>query len=339
VFFAPTAQLEDLGATYGQMKAIVQEGYGSPEVLKLREVETPRIDDQGVLVQVHAASVNALDWHITRGMPYLVRIGGLRAPKDSIRGVDLAGRVVAVGKNVTRFKPGDKVFGGGNGSFAEYAPTTENRLASKPPALSLERAATLNIAGLTALQGLRDKARVQAGQRVLINGAGGGVGTFAVQIAKWLGASVTAVTRTESVDLVRSIGADEVIDYRIEDFTRRSERYDVLFDIGGNRPFAHCRRVMAPTGVLVAIGAPAGRWLAPATRLLKAAALSPFGRQRLVPFIAKRESLALALLAELTQEGTILPVIDRRHTLQDAPEAIGHVGTGQARGKVVINVH
>ena len=321
------------------MKAIVQEGYGSPEVLKLREVETPRIDDRGVLVQVHAASVNALDWHITRGMPYLVRIGGLRAPKDTIRGVDLAGRVVAVGKNVTRFTPGDEIFGGGNGSFAEYAPTTENRLASKPSSLSFERAATLNIAGLTALQGLRDKARVQAGQRVLINGAGGGVGTFAVQIAKWLGAFVTAVTRTESVDLVRSIGADEVIDYRIEDFTRRSERYDVLFDIGGNRRFAHCRRVMAPTGVLVAIGAPAGRWLAPATRLLKAAALSPFGRGRLVPFAAKRDPLVLALLAELTQAGTIVPVLDRRYTLEDAPEAIGHVGTGQARGKVVINVH
>jgi NADPH:quinone reductase-like Zn-dependent oxidoreductase len=271
-------------------------------------------------------------------MPYLVRIGGRRAPKDSIRGVDLAGRVVAVGKKVTRFKPGDEVFGGSNGSFAEYAPTTENQLAWKPPALSFEQAATLNIAGLTALQGLRDKAQVQAGQRVLINGAGGGVGTFAVQIAKWLGASVTAVTRTESVDLVRSIGADEVIDYRIEDFTRRSERYDVLFDIGGNRSFAHCRRVMAPNAVLVAIGAPAGRWLAPATRLLKAAALSPFGSQRLVPFICKRDPLALALLAELTQAGTIFPVIDRRYTLRDAPEAIGHVGTGQARGKIVIHV-
>jgi NADPH:quinone reductase-like Zn-dependent oxidoreductase len=307
-------------------------------VLKLREVERPRIDDRGVLVQVHSASVNALDWHITRGMPYLVRIGGLRAPKDSIRGVDLAGRVVAVGKDAKRFKPGDEVFGGGNGSFAEYAPTTEDRLASKPPALSFEQAATLNIAGLTALQGLRDKARVQPGQRVLINGAGGGVGTFAVQVARWLGASVTAVTRTESVDLVRSIGAAEVIDHRSEDFTRRSERYDVLFDIGGNRPFAHCRRVMAPNGVLVAIGAPAGRWLAPATRLLKAAALSPFGRKRFVPFIAKHDPRALALLAELTQAGTVLPVIDRRFVLSDAPDAVRHVGMGQARGKVVINI-
>jgi NADPH:quinone reductase-like Zn-dependent oxidoreductase len=320
------------------MKAIVQEGYGLPDVLKLREVETPDIDHQGVLVAVHAASVNALDCHIIRGMPYLVRMGGLRAPRESIRGVDLAGRVVAVGKNVTRFKPGDEVFGGSNGSFAEYAPTTEDQLASKPPGLSFEQAATLNIAGLTALQGLRDKAQVQPGERVLINGAGGGVGTFAVQIAKWLGASVTAVTRSESVDLVRSIGADQVINYRIEDFTRRSERYDVLFDIGGNRSFGQCRRVMAPNAVLVVIGAPPGRWLAPATRLLKAAALSPFGSRRAVPFVCKRDPLALALLAELTQAGTISPVIDRRFPLRDAPEAIGHVETGQARGKVVIHV-
>jgi NADPH:quinone reductase-like Zn-dependent oxidoreductase len=320
------------------MKAIVQEGYGPPDVLKLREVDAPSIGGGGLLVEVHAASVNALDCHITRGTPYLVRIGGLRAPKDRIRGVDLAGRVVAVGKRVTRFKPGDEVFGGSNGSFAEYAPTTENRLASKPPALSFEQAATLNIAGLTALQGLRDKAQVQAGQRVLINGAGGGVGTFAVQIAKWLGASVTAVTRTESVDLVRSIGADEVIDHRKEDFTRRGERYDVLFDIGGNHPFAHCRRVMAPHAVLVAIGAPPGRWLAPATRLLKAAALSPFGSQRLVPFVAKPDPRALATLAELTQARTIVPVIDRRYPLREAPDAIGHVETRNARGKVVVNV-
>ena len=320
------------------MKAIVQEGYGSPDVLELREVATPNIDDKGVLVEVHAASVNALDWHITRGMPYLMRIGGLRSPKDSIRGVDLAGRVVAVGKNVTRFKSGDEIFGGSNGSFAEYAPATENQLASKPPVLSFEQAATLNIAGLTALEGLRDKAKVQAGQRIIINGAGGGVGTFAVQIARWLGASVTAVTRTESVDLVRSLGADEVIDYRMEDFTRRSERCDVLFDIGGNRSFADCRRVMAPNGVLVAVGAPAGRWLAPATRLLKAAALSPFGSQRLVPLMCKPDPIALGLLAELTQAGTICPVIDRRYALRDAPEAIGHVGKGQAQGKVVIHV-
>jgi len=320
------------------MKAIIQEGYGSPDVLKLRDVTTPSIDAKGVLVEVHAASVNALDWHITRGMPYLMRIGGLRTPSDRIRGVDLAGRVVGVGKNVTRFKPGDEVFGGSNGSLAEYAPSTEKQLAPKPAGLSFEQGATLNVAGLTALEGLRDKARVQPGQRVIINGAGGGVGTFAVQIAKWLGASVTAVTRTESVELVRSLGADEVIDYHIDDFTRRSERWDVLFDIGGNRPFADCRRVMEPKGVLVAVGAPAGRWLAPATRLLKAAALSPFGSQRLVPFVCKADALGLALLGELTQAGTIRPVIDRRYTLSDSPGAIGHVGKGQAQGKVVVHV-
>lgn len=322
------------------MKAIVQDSYGSPDVLALREVEMPRIGDGGVLVEVHTASVNALDWHITRGMPYLVRIGARHAPKekDRIRGVDVAGRVVAVGKGVTRFKPGDDVFGASDGSFAEYAPTTESRLAPKPPEVSFEAAATLNVAGRTALQGLRDKARVRAGQRVLVDGAGGGVGTFAVQIAKWLGAFVTAVTRTESVELVRSIGADEVIDFRVEDFTRRGERWDVLFDIGGRHPFSDCRRALAPTGILVAIGAPAGRWLAPATRLLAAAAISPFGRGRLAPFVPKPEPGALALLAELTRVGAIAPVIDRRYTLGETAEAIARVGSGQARGKVVVGV-
>jgi NADPH:quinone reductase-like Zn-dependent oxidoreductase len=320
------------------LKAIVQEGYGSPDVLRLREVDAPKIDDKGVLVEVHAASINALDWHITRGMPYLVRIGGLHAPKDRVRGVDLAGRVAAVGKDVTRVKPGDEVFGGGDGSLAEYAATTERRLAPKPGGLAFEQAATLAVAGLTALQGLRDRAKVRAGQRVLVNGAGGGVGTFAVQIARWLGASVTAVTRTESVDLVRSLGAAEVIDHGKEEFTRRRERYDVLFDIGGNRPLAECRRVLAPRGILVAIGAPAGRWLAPATRLLGAIALSPFGRGRLLPFVARSYPEDLALLAELTQAGTIRPVIDRRYALAEAPQAIGHVGAGRARGKIVVTI-
>ncbi len=320
------------------MKAIVQRAFGSPrDVFELREIETPSIDDAGVLVKVHAASINALDWHLTRGMPYFIRIGGLSS-KDNIRGVDVAGRVVAVGKNVTRFKAGDDVFGGTNGSLAEYTVTKEERLALKPVGVSYEQAAALHVAGLTALQGLRDKAKLQAGQTVVINGAGGGVGTFAVQIARWLGARVTAVTRTESVELVRSIGADEVIDYRSEDFTRRSERWDVVFDIGGNHPLAHCRRVTTRTGALVIVGAPAGRWLAPATRLLKAAALSPFVRQRVVPMISKNDADGLALLAELTEAGTISPVIDRRYPLSEAPEAIAYVGEGHARGKVVINV-
>lgn len=321
------------------MKAIVQQGYGSPEVLHLRDIDVPRIDDQGVLVRIHAASVNALDWHVTRGMPYPIRMDGLRTPRQNVRGVDLAGRVEAVGNNVTRFKPGDDVFGGTNGSFAEYTATTPDRLALKPTGLTYEQAAAFHVAGLTALQGLRDKARLQPGQRILINGAGGGVGTFAVQLAKWLGAHVTAVTRTESIDMVRSLGADEVIDHRTEDFTRRSDRYDALFDIGGNRPFAECRRVLARNGTLVVVGGPAGRWLAPATRLLQSAALSPFVSQRLVPFISKNDQAGLDLLAELAEEGKIRPVIDRQYPLSEAAEAIGYVGTGHARGKVVIKVY
>jgi len=321
------------------VKAIVQVGYGSPDVLELREVEIPRVEANGVLVRVHAASVNALDWHTTRGMPYLIRaFDGLRSPRHAIRGVDLAGRVEAVGKDVTGLRPGDEVFGGTNGSFAELTATTPDRLALKPAGLTHGEAATLHVAGLTALQGLRDKAQVFSGQRVLINGAGGGVGTFAVQIARWLGAHVTAVTRTESVELVRSIGADEVIDHRREDFTRRGERYDAFLDVGGNRSLADCRRVLTEKGILVAVGAPPGRWLAPATRLLQAAALSPFVSQRLVPFVSKNDAPGLVLLKELAEAGTIRPVIDRRFPLAEAAEAIRYVGEGHARGKVVVEI-
>lgn len=319
------------------MQAIVQSGYGSPDVLQLREIEPPRIDDQGVLVEVHAASVNALDWHTTRGMPYFIRLlMGPRTPKDRVRGVDLAGRVVAVGKEVTRFKEGDEVFGSGNGSFAERTATTADRLALKPPGVTWEQAATLNVAGLTALQGLRDRAKLQRGQSVLVVGAGGGVGTFAVQIARWLGGAVTAVTRTEHLDLVRSIGAEEAIDYRTEDFTRLDRRFDVVFDIGGSRPMTDYRRVMARKAILVAIGGPAGRWFAPADRMLKAVALSPFVPQQFAPFVAKHDSKDLALLAELVETRAISPVIDRRYPLSHAAAAIGYLGSGQVRGKVVV---
>jgi NADPH:quinone reductase-like Zn-dependent oxidoreductase len=322
------------------VKAIVQEGYGSPDTLKLREIETPAAGDNGVLVEVHAASVNALDWHVARGVPFFIplleAIGG---PKHRVRGVDLAGRVTAVGRNVTRFKPGDEVLGAADGSFAEFTVTTEKRLAPKPAGITFEQAATLNVAGLTALQGLRDRARVRAAQRVLVNGAGGGVGTFAVQIAKWLGAHVTAVTRAGSVDLVRSIGADEVIDHDAEDFTSRRDRWDVIFDIGGTRPFSRCRRVLKPDGILIAIGGPAGRWLAPAGRLLEAVILWPLTQQRrVVPFVAKRDPDDLALLAGLVERGTITPVIDRRFALSETAEAVRRLGTEHARGKVVINM-
>jgi NADPH:quinone reductase-like Zn-dependent oxidoreductase len=321
------------------MKAIVQEGYGSPDKLKLREIETPAVGDDGVLVEVHAASVNALDWHLMRGVPFFIPIiEAISAPKYRLRGVDLAGRVTAVGKNVTAFKAGDEVLGGADGSFAEFTVTTEKRLGPKPAGITFEQAATINVAGLTALQGLRDRAQVRAGQRVLVNGAGGGVGTFAVQIAKWLGAHVTAVTRAGSVDLVRSIGADETIDHDFEDFTSRSERWDVIFDIGGNRPFSRCRRVLKPEGILVAIGAPAGRWLAPAGRMLEAVILWPLTRrQRVVPFVAKSNPEDLALLGGLVEGRKISPVIDRRFALSETAEAVRLLGAGQARGKIVIN--
>ena len=321
------------------MNAVVQDGYGSPDVLALRDIETPAIDDDGVLVEVHAAAVNALDWHATRGMPYLLRIDeGVRRPKHRVRGVDLAGRIVAVGRQVTRFRIGDEVFGGGDGSFAEFTATTQDRLARRPSAFTWEQAAALDVAGMTALQGLRDKAQLRAGQSVLINGAGGGVGTCAVQIARWLGARVTAVTRTENIDLIRSLGAADVIDHRAEDFSRGSGRYDVVFDIGGNRPFTHLRRVVARDGTIVAVGGPAGRWLAPADRMIKAVMLSPFVSQRVVPFISANDHASLALLAELAEAGQLRPVIDREFALSAASEAIRYVGAGRARGKVVIKV-
>jgi NADPH:quinone reductase-like Zn-dependent oxidoreductase len=322
------------------MKAIVQEGYGSPDTLKLREIETPTPGDSDVLVEVRAASVNALDWHLVRGVPFFIpMLEAIQRPKYRLRGVDLAGRVAAVGKNATRFKPGDEVLGGADGSFAEFTVASEQRLAPKPAGITFEQAATLNIAGGTALLGLRDRARVRAGHRVLVNGAGGGVGTFAVQVAKWLGAHVTAVTRAGSADLVRSLGADEVIDHSAEDFTRRRDRWHVIFDIGGNRPFGRCRRVLTPDGILVAVGGPAGRWLAPASRLLQAVLLWPVTRsRRVVPFVSKSDPEALRLLAELVERRTITPVIERRYALSEAAEAVRHVGMGHSRGKVVIDI-
>lgn len=320
------------------MKAIAQEGYGSADALRLREIDTPVVGDDGVLVDVYAASVNALDWHVARGVPFFIpMLEALRAPKHRVRGVDLAGRVGAVGRNVTRFKPGDEVFGAADGSFAESTITAANRLAPKPAGITFEQAATLNVAGLTALQGLRDCARLRSGQRVLVNGAGGGVGTFAVQVAKWLGAHVTAVTRVGSADALRALGADEIIDHGVEDFTSRRQRWNVIFDIGGKQPFGRCRRVLEPDGILVAIGGPAGRWIAPAGRLLKAVMLSAVTRRRrIVPFVARTLPEDLELLAGLVERGTITPVIDRRFALSETAEAVRYLGEGHARGKVVI---
>ena len=318
------------------MKAMVQDGYGSPDVLKLREIEMPVVGDDGVLVRVSAASLNAADWHLMRRLPHLIGML-LRSSPSSVRGFDVAGPVEAVGKNVTRYRPGDEVFGTGMGTFAEYVTTSEDRLAPKPRNLTFEQAAAIPVAGFTALQGLRDKAHVQPGQRVLIYGAGGGVGTFAVQIAKSLGAHVTAVSSTRNVDLVRSLGADEVIDYTMEDFTKRGQRYDVLFDIGANRSFADCRRVLVTNGTLVLVGAPKGLW-AILSRLLKAQLLSRIGRQRIASFLARGRHEDLVVLKELAEAGKLSPVIDRQYPLSEVPDAIRYVGTGDARGKVVIRI-
>jgi NADPH:quinone reductase-like Zn-dependent oxidoreductase len=318
------------------MKAIVQYGYGSPDILRLKEIEKPVVGDDRVLVQVRAASVNAADWHLLGRMPHLLaRLLGTRP--GSVRGLDVAGRVDAVGRNVTRFKPGDEVFGTAIGSFAEYVTTTEDRLAPRPRSLTFEQAAALPVAGVTALQGLRDMARVRPGQRVLVYGAGGGVGTFTVQIARALGAHVTAVSGTGNLDLLRSIGADDVIDYTREDFTRSGQRYDVLFDIGANRSFADCRRVLLPEGTLVMAGAPKKPW-AILARLLKARLLSLVGRRRIGSFLARARHADLVVLKELVDAGKITPVIDRQYRLSEVPDALRYLGTGMARGKIVIRV-
>jgi len=322
------------------MKAIVHHCYGPPEVLKYEDAVKPTPADDQVLVKVHAASLNPLDWHFMRGTPYLIRVGtGFGKPKDPRLGVDFAGTVEAVGKNVTRFKPGDEVFGGGDGAFAEYLIIRENRaLAAKPANLSFEQAASVPIAGVTALEALRDKGLVQPGQKVLINGASGGVGTFAVQIAKTYGADVTGVCSTRNSDLVRSLGADHIIDYTREDFTEGSEHYDVILDTVGNHSLSEIRRVLNPKGTLLIIGGPKGNWLGPMGGMFMAVILSPFVSQKFIPFIAKLNKEDLVTLGDLMQSGKIKPVIDRRYTLSELPAAMGYLEEGHARGKVVIDV-
>jgi NADPH:quinone reductase-like Zn-dependent oxidoreductase len=271
------------------MKAIVQDTYGPPDVLQLREIDMPTIGGDEVLVRIHAAGVDQGVWHLMAGLPYLIRIAGfgLRAPKNPVRGYDVAGRVEAVGENVTRFQPGDEVFGTCRGSFAEYASAQDDRLAPKPANLSFEQAAAVPISGYAALQAVRDQGKVRPGQRVLIIGAGGGVGTFAVQLAKAYGAEVTGVSSTSKTDLVRSIGADHVIDYTREDFADGRNRYDVILDIAGNRSLSHLRLALAPEGTLVIVGGEGGgRWLGGNDRQLRAQVLSPFVRQKLGTFFS-----------------------------------------------------
>ena len=323
-----------------QMKAIVYCDYGSPDVLKVEDIEKPAPGDDQVLVRVRAASVNPLDWHYMRGTPYFMRLGaGLRKPKVTRLGVDFAGTVEAVGRNVNRFKPGDEVFGGRTGAFAQYVLVREDRaVALKPANLTFEQAASVGVAAITALQGLRDKGQIQPGQKVLINGASGGVGTFAVQIAKSFGADVTGVCSTRNVDMVRSIGADHVIDYTKEDFTKSAERYDLILDNVGNHSLLESRRVLNPKGKYIMVGGPAGRWIDPLPRALSALVLSRFVSQDIRLFLADLNQADLNILRDLMQAGKVKPVIDRRYRLSEVSEAIRYLEQGHARGKVVINL-
>lgn len=320
------------------MQAIVNDKYGSPPSLEFQQIEQPVIGDDGVLVRVRAASVNPADWRPLSGKPYLLRpMMGLRRPNSRIPGIDVAGIVEAVGKDVTKFQPGDEVFGGRRGAFAEYVGGVERNFVPKPVGLTLEQAATIPIAGCTALQALRDKGQMQPGQRVLINGAAGGVGTFAVQIAKAYGAHVTGVCSTRNVDLVRSLGADQVVDYTQEDFTQGGQRYDLIVDNVGNRALRHLRRALTPKGTLVLVGAKRDGWLLGPLRLpLRLLLVARFVGQRLSFFIAKLLNTDLVILKELIEAGKVTPVIDRTYPLSETAEAIRYAEAGHARGKVVI---
>ena len=321
------------------MRAIVQEGYGSADALHLREIARPTLAEGRVLVRVRAASVNALDWHSVHGGLMIRAVATLMRSKDEpVRGVDVAGVVEAVGPGVTRFAPGDEVFGNAPASFAEYALAREQGLAPKPRNASFEQAAAVGVAGRTALQGLRDHAQVKPGQRVLVNGAGGGVGTFAVQIAKALGARVTAVTGTRNVELVRSLGADEVVDYTKSDFGRDNARYDAIIDVAANRSLSDLRRVLVPSGALVLVGASKGGGMAIFARIGSAFVRSRVLKQRIIFFVAKSTLADLVVLKDLIEDGKLRPAIDRTYPLSEGVEAVRYLGTGQARAKVVITM-
>ena len=325
------------------MKTIVQDEYGSAAVLELRNIDRPEIADDEVLVRVHAAGVNPADWAVMSGLPYVARpVYGLRKPKNAVRGTDVAGTVEAVGVGVTRFQPGHEVFGwcgGLGGAFAEYASLAEDALALKPANLTFEQAAAVPMAGLVALQALRDHGNVRAGQKVLINGASGGIGTFAVQIAKALGAEVTGVCSSKNVDMVRSIGADHVVDYTHEDFTRSGQRYDFILDNVANHSLSDLRRALTPTGTLVPNGGGFdNHWFASGGRVVGAHVVNRLVGHRLRPFLVSPKLEDLIVLKDLIEDGKVTPVIDRVYPLGETPGAIGHVGGGHARGKVVINV-
>jgi NADPH:quinone reductase-like Zn-dependent oxidoreductase len=324
------------------MQAIRYSDYGTSTVLRLASVPRPVPGEHQVLVEIHAAALNPLDWHYMRGTPYLMRLeAGFLEPKDPKLGVDMAGRVAAVGSRVTRFKVGDEVFGTAPGAFAQYALATDTKIVHKPPELTFEQAAAVPVAALTALQGLRDKGRARRGDSVLINGASGGVGTFAVQIAKTMGLHVTGVCSGRNAARVRALGADRVIDYTREDFTSDGPRYDVVLDLVGNRDLLDVRRVLKPGGrhVLVGGGGPNdGRWLGPFAMVLRGLAIDPFVDQEFSMLLARIDADDLEHLAGLMRKGTVVPVIDRRYTLDQVPAAIDYLERGRARGKVIITV-
>jgi NADPH:quinone reductase-like Zn-dependent oxidoreductase len=328
------------------MKAIVYHNYGSPDVLRCEEIDKPTAGDNEVLIKVRAASVNPLDWKMITGGPYIVRkLLGLGKPKIKRPGVDVAGEIEAVGRNVTEFKQGDDVFGTCGGAFAEYActsgsiPILKSALVIKPDNVTFEQAASAPVAAITALQGLRDKGHIQQAHQVLINGAAGGVGTFAVQIAKSYGADVTGVCSTRNVDMVQSIGADRVIDYTQQDFTRSEHHYDLIFDAVGNHSLSAYRRILNPKGILVMAGAPNnGRLIGLLARLIGALVLSRLVSQKLIPFVARSNKDDLTIVSELMASGKVTPVIDRRYRLSEVPEALRYLEKGHARGKVVITL-
>jgi NADPH:quinone reductase-like Zn-dependent oxidoreductase len=338
---SPCGPAPALASNATTMKAIMQRCYGPPESLRLEDIEKPAPKDNEILVKVHAASVNPLDWHFMRGQPYIMRAeAGFGAPKVARLGVDFAGTVEAIGKNVKRFKPGDEIFGAKRGAFGEYVSVPDDRpMALKPPNLTFEQAAAVPVAAVTALQALRDQGKIQPGQKVLINGASGGVGTFAVQIAKALGAEVTGVCSTGNVAMVQSLGADHVIDYKKEDYTQGAQRYDVIVDNVGNRSLLENRHVLTPKGIFVIVGGPNdGKFLGALWSPIKAWLLSPFVDQKFGFFLADVTQADLDVLNELMQSGKVRPVIDRSYKLSEVPAAIAYLEAGHARGKVVITV-
>jgi len=322
------------------MRAVVHTRYGPPEVLGLAEREKPALTEDGLLVRVRAASINAMDWYFLTGIPYPARMmSGLLRPARDIPGVDFAGTVEAVGASVTRFRPGDEVFGGARGTLAEYVTVAERRVARKPAGVTFEQAAAVPVAGLTALQGLRDKGQVRAGQDVLVNGASGGVGTFAVQIAKALGARVTAVCRTDKVEVARSIGADDVVDFTRDDFTRSGRRYDVLFDVAGSRSWSECRRVLKPEAIWILAGGPrTNPWTGPVAHLVGTLLASAGRRPKVTAFMAKLDARDLGVLGGLLESGKVTPVIDHCYPLGEAAAAFRHFGAGHPQGKIVVSL-